>query len=82
MKKNAIAVILLVIVLLSFAFLLSACGSDGPEYRTYHQVYKDSNGNWQGRDVTYDAHVEGSPLLILVLVVAVIYVILKLSNKK
>ena len=75
--KKIISTILLICLLLSIAMLFSACGSDGPEYRTYHKVYKDSNGNWQGRDVTYDAHVEGSPLLILLVVVAVLYFVAK-----
>ena len=76
-----IAFIMVVILILSIALLFSACGNDGPEYRTYHKVYKDSNGNWQGRDVTYDAHVDGSPLLILIVVVIVLYFIAKVFKK-
>lgn len=79
--KKIISVILIICVLISIAVLFSACGSDGPEYRTYHKVYKDSNGNWQGRDVTYDAHVDGSPLLILIVVVVVLYFIAKVFKK-
>ena len=74
-------IIILVIVCLLATTLLSACGSNGPEYRTYHKVYKDSNGNWQGRDVTYDAHVDGSPLLILVVIVVVGLLVAKAGKK-
>ena len=79
--KKVISIIIIICVLLSIAVLFSACGSDGPEYRTYHKVYRDSNGNWQGRDVTYDAHVEGNPLLILVVIVVVLLLVAKAGKK-
>ena len=83
MRKTIIAFILLVCVILSFAFLLSACESDEPEWRTYHKVYKDSNGEWQGKDVTYDAHVEGGTFktIVAVVIVVIIYVIVKKGKK-
>ncbi len=79
--KKIIVFILVACLMLSIAMLFSACGDDGPEYRTYPKVYKDSNGNWQGRDVTYDAHVEGSPLLTLVIIVVVLFFVAKLFKK-
>lgn len=79
--KKAISVIMIICVLLSIAVLFSACGSDGPDYRTYTKVYKDSNGDWQSRDITYDAHVEGNPLLILVVIVVVLLLVAKVGKK-
>ena len=79
--KKAIILIAIVCFIISIAVILPGCGNDGPEYRTYHKVYKDSNGNWQGTDVTYDSHVDGNPLLAGVVIVGVIILVAK-SKKK
>ena len=80
MKRRQILSLLLILCIV-MVFLLSACGSDGPDYRTYTKVYKDSNGDWQSRDITYDAHVEGNPLLILVVIVVVLLLVAKVGKK-
>lgn len=34
-------------------FLLGTSMKHEPEVGTYHEVYKDYSGTWQGRDVSY-----------------------------
>jgi len=77
-RKRILAILLLSVLALTLLSVLAACDSEGPDYHTYHRVYRDLNGEWQGEDVTYDAHVDGHPVLILVLIsAAVIYLAAK-----
>ena len=43
----------IVIVVGVLLFLLGTSMKHEPEVGTYHEVYKDYSGTWQGRDVSY-----------------------------
>lgn len=48
-KKIGIGLVTLGIVL----FLIGFSIGGEPENRSYHKVWKDNSGTWQGQDVTY-----------------------------
>lgn len=68
-------------LLLSCVIILLGCGDSDYEVRSYHKVYKDGEGNWQGKNVSYLAEKNFGPVLI-VAVIAVGYFILNKNGKK
>ena len=68
-KGRTIAILLLVIGIV--LFIVGTQIDSGYESRSYHKVYKDWTGTWQGKDVSYMAEkTNGCEKIGLVLAIA------------
>lgn len=79
--KRIVSIVLLVCLFATLMLYLTACSSSGPDWRTYDKVYKDSNGEWKSRQVTYDAQTTSSPIVMILAVGAVIFILYCVFHK-
>ncbi len=65
-KKTLMRLIAVVLIFAGVILCYKGCEKTGNETRSYHKVYKDSSGTWQGRDVSYEADAMDNAYLLLI----------------
>lgn len=82
MWRRGLALFVIVCIFVAFSLTILGCGEKKYEVRTYHKVYKDSDGNWRGKDVSYLTDNDYTAVIAAAAVGFVIFCIIKIIKKK